>query len=230
MQHIKKYINIGALSLGLALPGMALSSSTLQSSYIGVNAGIKRHGFVTGYGDTLFKNKQVIINIFAGFKIIPHLDLEINAEKSMPCKKQATLSSNDSILGLKEPIGATATFKSKVNISSIGADLIFKFNPVCCEKFNPLLGIGIKVTKVGLKTTVLNSGISIKLTEGNVKSLAKLLGGWEYVFNNNYGIRGLIIWENTCALKLTGADMEGNRYTAKFKNSTNYTLGIFYKL
>lgn len=231
MKKIKRYIT-ACLSLILIIPPVALAKVNLPSMYIGVNAGVKQNGFTPGYGDNLFNTKQPIANIFAGIEIIPHLNVEINLETTKNRQRHSALSGNDSFLGVVPGDLITRNWQSDIKFSSIGADLIYKFNPICCDKFNILLGAGIKITKVNLKSKNLSSPSTpvLKLTENNTKGLIKLSAGYEYMFTNNYGMRGLVSWENTSALKPVGTNRIGAKFTAQLKNSMNYTLGVLYKL
>lgn len=218
-------------SLMLVAPTLALAATTvnLPSVYVGVNAVLKKNGFTTGYGDNTFKSKQLMANLFVGLDMLPNLNLEVNLETTMKRKRESTLSGNDVWLG-NSMEGQTLTVVGDIRMSSIGLDLIYKFNPLCCEKFNLLFATGMKILKVDLKTYASDEPSKyVKLKDGNVKTIFKLTSGYEYMFTNNYGMRGLISWENTSALKPIGTSKTGARFHAKLKNSINYTFGILYE-
>jgi hypothetical protein len=225
------HTNIASLFLILVVPSIALATTpvNLPSVYVGMNAGLKHNGFATGYGDNIFKNKQPTANIFVGLEIFPKLNLEASVETTMKRKHEAILSGTDMYLG-ESMDGETSAVKGDLKMSSIGLDLIYKLNPLCCEKFNLLLGAGVKILKADLKTYRSDKPNNyVKLKEGSIKTICKLTGGYEYMFTNNYGMRGLISWENSSALKPIGTSKSGGRFHAKLKNSTNYTLGVLYK-
>lgn len=218
------------ISLILIFPGIASATLNVPLAYAGINCGIKHSSFVTEYGGNVFKSKQPMANVFIGIEIVPNLNLQISAESTTNSKRQATLFQNNVYLGI--PImDNQRTFQTSMKIFGIGSDLIYKFNPLCCKHFNLLFGIGAKITKINLTTknvSVVNGSVA-KLNIHNTKVIMKLLAGYEYMFTKNYGVSGIINWENTSSLKPTGFLKSGGIINAKLKNTLSYTLGVLYK-
>jgi hypothetical protein len=235
MKNIIQYATKIILWVSLIISQLALAAVDLESVYFGVDIGVKRNDFIFSYGGNLFKSTQPLINIFIGGEVIQNLNLEINAQKTLSGNRQLVLPNNQPFLGLPpvpDAPGATGgemSYITNIKISSVGTNLIYKFNPMMnCENFNILFGVGMKLTKAYLNVNNIGNGNIFKLTKYNNKALVKVSAGWVYMFTDNYGIRGLVCWENTSILQPTMI-RNGVEYKAKFKNSLNYTLGLLYR-
>lgn len=69
-----------------SISALATTTVNLPPAYFGINAGLKRNGFASGYGDGTFNNKQPMANIFIGLEMLPRLNLEFNLETTMKRK------------------------------------------------------------------------------------------------------------------------------------------------
>jgi len=234
MQNTKitKSTVIAGLFLTLILPEVALAKINLQSPYVGISVGIRQNGLYLGQGDNVFKSRQPVGEFFVGLEeVFPSLNLEINIEKIIDRKKQSTLNEGDNLFGqtVVLPVGIRElNLNTKMQFFSAGVDVLYKIKVINCENFSFLFGPGIKIAKLNLSAKNTYTGNETKLSNGNTKTLLKLSAICEYMVTNNYGLRGLVSWENTSVLSPTARN-NGYKYTARLKNTISYKLGMLFK-
>jgi len=138
MKNTRNTIMAG-LFLMLILPEVTLAKINLQSPYFGINVGLRENGFYAGRGNSLLKSRQPVGEFFVGLEeVFSNLNLEINIEKTIDCKKQSTLNRGDNLFGQTViiPVGSVLNLNTKMQFLSIGVDLIYKIKPIDCENFS----------------------------------------------------------------------------------------------
>lgn len=225
---MKRYIKI-IIGIGFIVPSLTAFANLDVHPYLGVNIGMKHSRFASNNGGNIFKSNYPVGGLFVGVEFLPELSLELNLESTVSKKKKSYGQEGTYPLGIK--LDQNYNFDSKARFYSVGMDLFYKFKfQESCNGFRPLIGVGIKKVTAKLSSFYAPSANTLDsakfdLNKHKSRILLKLSGGVHYDFNDIFGVRGLISWENTSRLKPSSP--KGS--TAKLKDSFGATLGMVVK-
>lgn len=149
---------------------------------------------------------------------------------------------DDEIASIPETL--TTTINTNLRLSQLRLDFN-GYMPVGCEGLELLGSVGIgfvssRINQTILETesggSVIDGGITFtspalsttrNLSSSTTKTIWRLGVGAQYMMTCNVGIRGMYRYEGLSGLKVKNIDTL--RTTSGFKNSSAFTLGLFYK-
>lgn len=241
---------------GIALSSIsyAIEGDDSLDFYAGSELNIRRMRFKKNFGNKIFKDPfYKELNVFIGRKINKYLGLEVGYELSNTKVQSKNIQNGSFLFGCKlidtcpgfDSI--TNTIRSRSKIEGFNISLMGLLPIAHEEKLNLIGSIGLchlksnttfTLTEVGETNIVLSDELNIPVqriarTESKYKDnivTIKASTGVQYLTTRNFGIRGLVTWENTHKIKIQGVDrktLQKSNDRAKFKDSITYRIGFF---
>lgn len=192
MKYQMKYLVLFLSALLMSLPVSAqCTKGYCFQPYVGVGVQYKSMSFKTEAGKDTLPKGMPQIHAYAGLKLSDYFGLEGGAHTSKHTRHKI---SNHSVQ-LRGMHFGMVTF---LPLASTGVEFI--------------AGAGLS----HLKTNITDRSDLINKTK-NDRVVLRLIGGTQYMFTDNVGVRTSAIWENTAKIRT-------NKFKAK--DSINYTAGL----
>ncbi|MDB6097066.1 MAG: hypothetical protein JWM09_1344 [Francisellaceae bacterium] len=225
------------LTLPLALaavtgPAFAMDDF-FSSSYVGVDAQIRSTSYKAGYGDNIMKKTAPQGNVFAGFKFHENFGLEVGYQFAKGKNKFTSIAVGGIVNGIAvgSPGVTSSEFQTKAKYNGFNLNLN-AYIPLDKEYNLDFVGyVGLEHLKVNIDR--INVTINNRIPYGNLqnfkktKTVARAGLGIQKTFDENWGLRALVGWENTSKFKLIPA-AKPLTY-ASLKDTVSYGIGIFAK-
>jgi len=205
-----------------------------ENFYVGADAQARRMDFKGGFGDNLLQHNAPQGNIYAGLKFNDCVGIELGYEATNTRSRMVTLTTGDIAAGA--PITAMASpaiFKSKFKIKGPHVDLVGFYslyeNPLI-QVFGSIGLSAMKGTAERQTLEISNMPMSMVRTLSEHKTVLRLMGGAQYMFDEHWGLRGSIGWVDTGKMVIFANDgMSGATIPEiKPKGSTIYGLGMLW--
>jgi hypothetical protein len=203
--------------------------------YMGVDSQIRATRFKKGFGENLFHKTHPQGNIYIGFKLSDHVNLEIGHESTITRTCTSALTTGESCLGVTIPtILSPCIFKTKLKIKGPHFSLVFSY-PIKDSSIKLLGGIGISSIKgTAERKTISFSDMNIQ--SGTVRTMSKhkealrFMGGVQYLTKSGLGFRGTLSFVKTRKIIIKKNDECQSIHIPmiKLKDSLVYGLGAFW--
>lgn len=221
----------------LAAPVIALTVSTATANdwwhvrpYVGADVEWRHMGLPNDLGGNLFKHDYPQGNIYAGVQLNEYIGVEVGFEATERKTRVANIPANTIFNNTTEDL-YNLDFNSTASIKGPHANLV-GFLPLHQTIELELIGmVGIANLKGNFtRTFVKEDGlVTLPLLDKFTKrkNVLTLGAGLQHMFLENWGVRGMIKWENTNRFKI--ALEEDTKQITKLKNSIIYSIGAFFK-
>lgn len=224
---------LGFLSSILFATSSNASVMSAGDPYLGADAQIRSMNWASGLGDNVFKKTAPQVNVYAGLRFCDYVGVEAGYEATTPRIVKNTIPSTSLFLGTPFPEVFSGPVLTEGKFEMNGWHGAFTgFIPVTsCDTLFGSVGIA-RLHAKHFATLIAQSG-SGSLDQSiwqsrfsDKKTVARITGGYERLFNDCVGIRLSLGWENTNRLKnLRSRSNKTDRVS--LKNSWNYGLGAF---
>lgn len=221
----------------LAAPAVLLAASAVMAEnhwgvtpYVGADAEWRHMNFQKGFGNNLFNHDYPQGNVYVGVQFNEYLAVEGGYEATERKTRTNTLRTGDTTAGiLIDTPNSTVQYNSTGQVKGLHANLIGLL-PICESYRLKLIGlVGFARLKGNfVRTRTLVDGFSLpdSVNFKARKSVLRLGAGLQHMINCNWGVRGMVKWEESKKLKMIG--IENALTSIKPKNSFIYSIGAFY--
>lgn len=172
------------------------------------------------------KNKHNL-GVVLGKKFHENFGLEVGYSQSNKKTKNTAVTAADTFFGTNFA-GAT-TLKEKVRMKSWQLDANGYYPMSDCLDWVASVGFAATKAKVSLSDT--SNNVNVASVKGKTKFIPRLGVGAEYG-ENNWGVRGKVMWENTSRLRYKLGTIKNDFPNTKdkgWKDSVGVTLAAFWK-
>ncbi len=218
---------LAAISLCFANQAHAQRECCLPTFYVGADAQVRITRFYKNYGGNFYKKEYPQANIYLGVKGNEYFGIESGTEVSTTRTHSAYIPVGSYVLGAPEEIDAS--IKTVVRFRTLHTSLIGIF-PICEDSgFNILFAVGATNLKVRLENTLTQLGstqVEKRLKLAQSRTVLRLMTGVQYMFNDCFGVRANVRWENTKQLKNIEPVRSMAPHIARIKDSFTYGLGF----
>lgn len=213
-----------------------------QVTYLGLDLISGKNGYKNKFGAELLNDTCTSgINIFVGHYFSKWLGLEIGSQHFLTKFKEAEALFDTVQFGIDRFSGfSDDRYNSKISMHGVNINLAPKFILNQYVSMVPFVGVAYIRTKIAvdivsrdgeLATTGDKTMLNFNCAKSKIIPRIGIRG--EYLFTNNFGFRISYVWENTSAIKLTTVRetiVPRRTVIAKLKNTSTYSIGIFYHL
>jgi hypothetical protein len=204
--------------------------------YVGFDGQLRHMKFHKGFGDNILRSSSPQGNIYAGFKLTENSAIEIGHETTITKGKRIVLIEGDVIHGFVVPkILSPVIFETKAKVKGFHFDWVFFNKPFDCSKFQLLGSFGISSLKGTAERKTIQYGYP-PVTGGKNRTMSKrsgalrFTGGWQYYFDNDFGIRNTVSFVKTGKMVIKSDDGLPGIIIPKVlpKDSLVIGLGVLY--
>jgi hypothetical protein len=238
-------LKLNAKSWVVGLLAALLSTSSLANfegmfdqygfhPFIGIDGQYRHMNYDDNFGDNVFDDGLPQFDVYAGLRFCKYWGLSIGFENSRNEERTARLVEGDYYLGFFIPAGSgTETHLTHAKIKGTHVDLM-GFYPIC-PRYNVDLLLTIGVVRNTLYLDDLLFAVDdIPVVAPAFRSYkvrdthARASVGLQHLFHPNFGVRGLVAWENTSEFdNLKPQENPAAVTDVKLKNSFIYSIGVF---
>lgn len=227
-------------TVALLMSGSVTAIEWQFNPYLGADAQWRRTNFKGGFGDNVFAHTFPQANAYLGFKFHKYAGLEGGYEVGRSRTRITSLSTGDISLGAAIPPAISpVVFRSRAKFRGPHIDLVGYFEPVpgCNTQLIGSVGVAfLKGTFDRRTIAIRNSVTGATITTNTLRTLSqnktvlRLGGGLQYMLCDNWGVRGMVGWENTARMVVFAKDGMPGVVTPEVKprNSTNYSIGLLW--
>jgi len=206
--------------------------------YLGLGLEYRIMGFKDGRGDNLFHENLLQLNAFGGVKLTDYFGFEIGYFYSGSRSRTTMFGPGDVLLGNTLNAGnPIEEHFSKMKMYGGHGSLVF-FCPIILTLLDndyavELFGsIGTTYAKLKLDDTITKKNTVPVSSTPNIYSetelLLRLSAGIQYNFSETFGLRGMLVWENTSQFKnLTPKGNPNATSRVSLKNSIIPSISLF---
>jgi len=210
--------------------GISQATET-RSTYAGIDAVYNSMKFKGGYGDNVISKKSAPgLNLFVGHMFHNNFGAEVGFEIEKKMKRSSTVYPGALVSGvLVQPGYISFSYDSTIKQRHPYLGVLGKCN-LFDNTFISFL-VGGSLSHINAKYIVTSSGAG-PAYNGTTKSFSKtklipvIKASLEHKVTDRFGIRALITWKNTSAIKMTAK--ENGTSTLKPKNTFNLGIGALY--
>ena len=208
--------------------GISQATET-RSTYAGIDAVYNSMKFKGGYGDNLFKKNAPGLNLFVGHMFHENFGAEAGFEYDKRMKRSVQVNGSELIGGVANTGIPYINYDSKVKQNHPYIGVVGKYGFLNNTFVSLMVGGSLSHIKANYVITGTSLG---SLLNGTTRSYSKsklipiVRASVEHKFAEQFGIRGLIAWKNTSAIKMQA--QENNTYVIKPKDSFSFGIGALY--
>tara|TARA_R110002110_G_scaffold33533_1_gene114736 strand:- start:57175 stop:57867 length:693 start_codon:yes stop_codon:yes gene_type:complete len=215
--------------------------------YIGVDLQARHLPMEDKYGDKHFQDDYLAPNLFIGTSLTDVFSIEGSRLKSNKKHKDPFYNPNEPVLGFDTTLSLNTIDQALYHVAKSQVDgwflhLIGEY-PVW-ENTTAFLGLGASFLKMHFSSRQFSSDPIQDETmpfpvewNTNHKAVFRASLGLKHMFMKCFGMRAQVAWENTSKLSaktladpiLPPPNIPAHYYEAKLKNSTFFSLGVFYQ-
>lgn len=245
---MKKKLALLAAPIVLLAASAATAENRLGlTPYVGADAEFRHMDYHKNFGGNVINHNSPQGNVYAGVRLNEYFAVEAGYEATKRKTKRSTLNSDDTLggfvlprnAGAVEPFGFNATSQTK----GLHANLV-GFLPICDAYRLQLIGM-LGFVRLKTKTTLtwitangalvaplVGAGEDVTIFKAR-KNVLRLGAGLQHMINCNWGVRGIVKWEQSKKLKMSSTNPVLNALnpatlSIKPKNSIIYSIGAFY--
>jgi hypothetical protein len=229
---LQKKLNASAFAFVVALSATSYShahGNVAGESYVGLDAVYNFMGFKSGYGDNMFKKSAPGLNLFVGHMFHENFGAEAGFEYDKNVKRSNTAGPGSRVCGASIS-GNTISYDSKLKQSNPYVGLVGKYNVF--DNTSVALMVGGSLSHVNAKYTITSNTLNIAGVNGTATTFSKtrllpvVRGSVEHKVTDRFGLRALVTWRNTSAIKMTAK--ETNLQQVKLKDTFSLGIGALY--
>lgn len=223
----------------LAAPIVLLAASAATADwgftpYVGADAEFRHMELHKDFGGNMFTHNYPQGNLYVGAQLNEYFGIEAGYEATKRKARATTLKNGDTVAGLRLQTTKTLQFNAVSQIKALHANLV-GFLPICEQYRLKLIG-SLGLARLKMKFTELDvaidgdavvAGNDDTVTFRKRKNVLRLGLGLQHMINCDWGVRGMLKWEQTNKLRQVFAK-EDLRFSIKPKNSVIYSIGAFY--
>ncbi|MBS0423812.1 MAG: outer membrane beta-barrel protein [Proteobacteria bacterium] len=236
---MKKNLIRGVVSASVSLLAFSAAASDFSDKcnlipYIGADAQWRHMEFKEDYGKNVTKKNYPQANIYAGLKLHENVGFEVGYEQSSTLKRKTTLPGVATVFGISLPaILGNNQYNLKTKINAFHANLVgfFPLSEEYCVQLIGSLGVARSKIKMSLNIPVFDSRAPLSTIHRDFskrKWIPKIGVGLQHMLTCQFGIRGMVNWEETSRFKNISVVNVTSKYIAHTKNSYSLGLGAFY--
>ncbi len=227
------------LSATSAVAGHKLWDSATMAPYVGFEAQWRHMNFDAGRGDNLFNHNSPQGNLFVGLQLNKYLGVEGGYQATSRKTRSTFAEAGDVVAGTTLIAGEAARFDSTMYIHGPHINITGTY-PICKDYKLDLIGlVGMarlqaKFTRSATWTSQ-NGFLPAPATRKFQKkrSVLKLGAGLQHMLTDKWGVRGMVVFENTSrldapAVSTNGGIVQPGQFISA-KNTVNYSFGTFIK-
>lgn len=226
--NISKIALVAALS---AISSANAETKAFDGTYVGIDAIYSNMKFKQNYGENIFSKKWTPgLNLFVGHMFNENWGAEVGYEAEKKMKSSNTAIAGEQLAGTKVPTNMIdLSFDSIIKQRHPYAGIIGKYKLFDNIFVSLMLGGSLSHISARYTYTASQSGPG---PVGTVRNYSKtrliplVKGIVEYKFPNQLGIRGVLAWKNTSAIKMHCK--ESNNLIIKAKDTINFGIGVSY--
>ena len=239
-------INMKKFAIYIYLISMMFFSGTAfahnKSIYFGLDLIKGKNGYKNGFGEQLLSDYWTSgVNFFVGHYFSKWLGFEIGSQSFLSQSKVAEAQYPAMEFGVNEFSGMTdEIYLSKTSMKGLNLNLAPKFTLNKNISLVPFVGVAYVRTKIAVNILSTDGQPAAELDKiisdfncAKSKFIPRIGVRAEYLLTKNCGCRISYIWENTSAIKLSVVrdnKVIKDTVTAKLKNTSTYSIGVFYNL
>jgi hypothetical protein len=198
--------------------------------YVGADAEVRKMKFDNNYGGNIYKDEYPQGNVYLGIKGNEYIGIEAGWEASRTRRRQVFLPAGSILFGLPQKF--EARYNVIVRLRGLHTSLIGFFPVWQNPDFKLIMAIGVTNLKIKLENTITeiaNTPFAADIKFGSSKNVLRLMTGVQYMFNNCFGIRANVRWENTSKFKNIEPIRFLSNETVRTKDSIIYGLGVVFQ-
>ncbi len=238
--NMKKLIVLGSVIYAIIFSAIAVASG--QKSYFGLDFIYGINGYKNRFGGELLNDNWASgANAFVGHFISKWLIFEMGYQQFSTKYKETEVLLGDDQFGIDDFSGISDDeYNTKTTMRNININWVPSFN--INQKFSiaPIVGVAYVKSRISLDVLTRDGEVA---TEGDKnilnfncaksKIIPRIGIRAEYLVTKKFGARMSYIWEYTSAIKLSTIRENISPpipVIAKLKNTSIYSIGIFYYL
>lgn len=201
--------------------------------YVGIDAEIRFMHFKDDFGGNLLPHRFFQGNGYGGILLNSHIAVEIGYEGILARTKTVTLHTGDLVngVGLSSNL-SPANFKSKIKLKGPHVDIVgfyYFYDNSPLHLIGSIGAVNLKGTVFRQVTEFAGASVAINRSSSGSKTVLRLKGGLQYLYDDNWGVRATFGWVNTRKMTITANDGGRTSFYFKPKDSTVYDLGLFWR-
>lgn len=238
-KRIQRSIKIFFFMTAIILISYINNAIAKQFTYLGVDFGSERVCFQPSFGQDLFNNQSIPqYNIFVGHSFTSLLGFELGYTKSVTKRTNVFVPAMTSQFGLRFFTGvASNVYDAFRSMQGININYVPHLPITKDLKLIFIIGANYSRIKACLNLTQFDGTDATSMQQENFNvvfssaEFAPRFGLRLQYTVRSLGVRVGYVWEQTAkfALQTTRAINQAQTLTAKLKNSSAFSVGVFYK-
>lgn len=225
LQVIKYIILLASIQ-----PFPVSAATTFTRPYIGIDLGVRHMPYVNNHGGYVFAHNYNLVNIYVGAKMNNCLGVELGGEFSHKKQRNVKLLPGKDFGEFSLIDNEFSQLESSSQINGWNMNLV-GYCPVENSAFQLIGMLGFASLHINATTMIGDDETGpqppIILSFKSTKITPRISGGFCYLLNHHFNIRGLITYEGTRNFKYM-RPKQNSPFIATAKNSFLYSVGLFY--